>query len=153
MVRLALATRLLSLSSSTRSQLGLRSNVHLRVAKSSVAPTLVRPFAVAAKKDIFAPLDTFQRRHVGPDDNEVAKMLGSLGYKSMEEFIHDTVPQKIRIASGSVNNESISAYSESQLLKRARSLADANKPARSYIGMGYWNAVVPPVILRNVRYF
>lgn len=110
----------------------------------------VRGFATTSS-DIFAPLDTFQRRHVGPDDHEVTRMLETLGYKSMEEFIADTVPPKIRIASETVDNASIPAYSESELLKRARNLADANKPVRSYIGMGYWNAVVPPVILRNVR--
>jgi hypothetical protein len=110
----------------------------------------VRGFATTSN-DIFAPLDTFQRRHVGPDGHEVTKMLDALGYKSMEEFIADAVPPKIRIASDTVDNASIPAYSESELLKRARNLADANKPIRSYIGMGYWNAVVPPVILRNVR--
>lgn len=104
-----------------------------------------------ASKDIFAPLDTFQRRHVGPDENEITKMLRRLDYNSLEDFIHDTVPQQIRIPNKSLNNDAIAAYSESELLKRARDLAKVNKPVRSYIGMGYWNAVVPPVILRNVR--
>jgi glycine dehydrogenase len=113
----------------------------------------VRAFAAPASNGLdalFKPLDTFERRHVGPDPTEVAKMLDKLGYRTMDEFVNDAVPQKIRIAANTVNNDSIPPYSESELLKRARDLAKVNKPFRSYIGMGYWNAVVPPVILRNV---
>ncbi|KIM23950.1 hypothetical protein M408DRAFT_332015 [Serendipita vermifera MAFF 305830] len=116
---------------------------------------ITRGFATpAASRDaldaLFKPLDTFERRHVGPDASEVNKMLTKLGYQTMAEFVEDAVPQKIRIASTTVDDASIRPYSESELLKRARDLAKVNKPARSYIGMGYWNAVVPPVILRNV---
>ncbi|KAL1670687.1 glycine cleavage system P-protein-domain-containing protein [Schizophyllum commune] len=99
---------------------------------------------------LFAPLDTFTERHVGPDDSETSVMLSKLGYKSMEEFLGDAVPSKIRIASTTVDDSSIPAFSESELLKRARELAEKNKPMKSYIGMGYHNAAVPPVILRNV---
>ncbi|KAI5898036.1 glycine dehydrogenase [Schizophyllum commune H4-8] len=99
---------------------------------------------------LFAPLDTFTERHVGPDDSETSAMLSKLGYKSMEEFLGDAVPSKIRIASTTVDDSSIPAFSESELLKRARELAQKNKPMKSYIGMGYHNAAVPPVILRNV---
>ncbi|KAL1708787.1 glycine cleavage system P-protein-domain-containing protein [Schizophyllum commune] len=99
---------------------------------------------------LFAPLDTFTERHVGPDDSETSAMLSKLGYKSMEEFLGDAVPSKIRIASTTVDDSSIPAFSESEILKRARELAQKNKPMKSYIGMGYHNAAVPPVILRNV---
>lgn len=77
-------------------------------------------------------------------------MLSKLGYDSMDAFVADTVPQKIRVSSSSVSNESIPALSESELFQRAKELGKANKPVKSFIGMGYHNAVVPPVILRNV---
>jgi glycine dehydrogenase len=77
-------------------------------------------------------------------------MLKALGYDSLHAFIADTVPQHIRSDGSAVSNESIPPLSESELLKRVSELAAQNKPHRSYIGMGYWNAVVPPVILRNV---
>ena len=77
-------------------------------------------------------------------------MLNQLGYDSMEAFVEDTVPPKIRVSASSVSNESIPSLTESELHRRARELARANKPFKSYIGMGYHNAVVPPVILRNV---
>ena len=124
-----------------------------RTKKLGISLRTARAFAAPASnglESLFKPLDTFERRHIGPDSAEVNKMLSSLGYRTMEEFLDDAVPQKIRISSETVNDASIPPYSESELLKRARDLAKANSPFRSYIGMGYWNAVVPPVILRNV---
>ena len=77
-------------------------------------------------------------------------MLKQLGYDSVEAFVEATVPQHIRVPSSSLSNDTIPSLSESQLFTRARELAEANKPFKSFIGMGYHNAVVPPVILRNV---
>ena len=77
-------------------------------------------------------------------------MLKNLGYDSMDAFIADTVPPKIRISPSTVSNESIPVLSESELQANAKALGAQNKPFKSYIGMGYHNAVVPPVILRNV---
>ncbi|RDX51060.1 glycine dehydrogenase [Lentinus brumalis] len=103
-----------------------------------------------APSSLFAPLDTFGDRHIGPDDREVGYMLSKLGYDSMDAFVSDTVPEKIRSATNAVSNETIPALSESELLRRAKELGQANKSVKSYIGMGYHNAVVPPVILRNI---
>ncbi|KAH9836939.1 glycine cleavage system P-protein-domain-containing protein, partial [Rhodofomes roseus] len=116
------------------------------------APSISRRcFATATSpSSLLSALDTFQDRHVGPDGSEVKHMLSALGYESMDAFVDATVPSKIRVASSSVSNDSIAALSESELYKRARELAKANKPFKSYIGMGYHNAVVPPVILRNI---
>lgn len=77
-------------------------------------------------------------------------MLSQLGYESMDAFVAATVPSKIRVASAAVSNESIPSLSESELHRRARELGKLNTPVKSYIGMGYHNAVVPPVILRNI---
>ncbi|KAK1232416.1 glycine decarboxylase subunit P [Marasmius sp. AFHP31] len=99
---------------------------------------------------LFSPLDEFPERHIGPDDKETSHMLQKLGYKSMNAFIEDTVPPKIRVPSSTISNVSIPALSESELHARAKALGAANKPFKSYIGMGYHCAVVPPVILRNI---
>lgn len=107
--------------------------------------------AKAAQGSLFKPLDTFAERHIGPDASEQKKMLDALGYESMDAFIDASVPPSIRLSASPVNDTDIPALSESELLERARTLAKANKPFKSYIGMGYHNAVVPPVILRNVR--
>ncbi|KAG8925833.1 glycine decarboxylase subunit P [Tulasnella sp. 418] len=99
---------------------------------------------------VFASLDTFQDRHVGPNAHEAKKMLETLGYKEMEAFLNDSVPDPIRISADAVSNKSIPSLTESELIQRARALSRQNKAYRSYIGMGYHNAVVPPVIQRNV---
>ncbi|TIB42863.1 hypothetical protein E3P86_00215 [Wallemia ichthyophaga] len=98
---------------------------------------------------IFAPLDSFTRRHVGPRSAHVDQMLDSLGYTSFDHFINDAVPANIRIHD-SINDSSIPPLSESELLARAKQLGSQNKLFKSYIGMGYHNAVTPPIILRNI---
>ncbi|KAI0001679.1 glycine cleavage system P-protein-domain-containing protein [Russula vinacea] len=91
---------------------------------------------------LFAALDTFSDRHIGPDNAEAAYMLSKLGYSSMDAFVDEAVPPKIRIPADAISDKAIGPLSE----------ADGEKPFKSYIGMGYHNAVVPPVILRNVSY-
>ena len=68
----------------------------------------------------------------------------------MEDFVRDTVPPAIRVSPDVISDETISPLSERELFQRAKILGKGNKVMRSYIGMGYHNAVVPPVILRNV---
>lgn len=101
---------------------------------------------------LFSPLDSFPERHIGPDDAEASAMLSRLGYETMDAFVRDAVPNKIRVSTTSVSNASIPVLSESELHTRAKALGGQNKPFKSYIGMGYHAAVVPPVILRNVRF-
>ena len=79
-------------------------------------------------------------------------MLSQLGYDSMEDFLGATVPPKIRIADTNISDKSIPALSESELRARAKEIGNKNAQFKSYIGMGYHNAVVPPVILRSVSY-
>jgi glycine dehydrogenase len=115
--------------------------------------THIRPLASARPpSSLFSPLDAFPERHIGPDDLEVSHMLSTLGYDTMDTFVQDTVPSKIRVSANSVSNASIPAFSEAELHAKAKELGGQNKPFKSYIGMGYHNAVVPPVILRNVSF-
>ncbi|TFY74280.1 hypothetical protein EWM64_g9732 [Hericium alpestre] len=118
---------------------------------SSLRPAARRSLATAkAPPSLFAPLDTFPDRHIGPDDAEAAFMLSQLGYESMDAFVNEVVPPTVRVASTELTNEVIGPLSEIELNRRAKHLGTENKPFKSYIGMGYHNAVVPPVILRNV---
>jgi glycine dehydrogenase len=100
---------------------------------------------------LFAALDTFSDRHIGPDNAEATYMLSKLGYSSMDAFVDEVVPSKIRIPTDAVSDNVIGPLSEAELLTQAKLLGAENKQYKSYIGMGYHNAVVPPVILRNVR--
>jgi len=105
---------------------------------------------IKPQTSLFSPLDTFSERHIGPDDHETSAMLSKIGYATMDEFIQDTVPSEIRVSLDSLDNTAIPVLSESQLHARAQALSRENQRFKSYIGMGYHSAVVPPVILRNV---
>ena len=93
---------------------------------------------------IFAPLDTFTRRHVGPQPASVQKMLEYLGYESMDAFLKDCLPQDYSLEENAIRDEGaggIWALSEGELLRRAKEIGKKNKVTRSFIGLGYHQAV------------
>ncbi|KAL0095497.1 glycine dehydrogenase [Phycomyces blakesleeanus] len=96
---------------------------------------------------VFAPLDTFAPRHIGPDSNEIQAMLKQVGAKDMEEMLSKTIPSSIRSPKPLAIKEGIP---ERELLGRLKAIASKNKVHRSYLGQGYTDTVVPNVILRNV---
>ncbi|GAA5885999.1 hypothetical protein JCM6882_004228 [Rhodosporidiobolus microsporus] len=102
---------------------------------------------VVPRSSVFAPLDTFTRRHIGPQPASVQVMLDTLGYKTLDDFVDDCVPKEIRLAEDALGETR--ALSESELLRRAREIGKKNTVAKSFIGMGYHQAVLPQVILRN----
>jgi glycine dehydrogenase len=97
-----------------------------------------------------APTDTFVHRHIGPTDAEIARMLESLGYGSLEEFAAATVPATIRLKKPLELHGVKENAGEFETLRRLKELAEFNKVFRSFIGMGYHDTITPPVILRNI---
>ena len=93
---------------------------------------------------------TFADRHIGPRSEDIELMLTTLGYTSIEDFIEDVVPADIRLSSYFSLNGATHGLSESEALITLKELASQNKVFRSYIGMGYYNCFVPPVIQRNI---
>jgi glycine dehydrogenase len=91
--------------------------------------------------------DQFPPRHVGPSADEVQDMLDVLGVDSLEELTDQAVPAAIRTDRALDLPE---ALTESELLERARALGEENDDARSFIGMGYYGTVTPPVIQRDI---
>jgi glycine dehydrogenase len=91
--------------------------------------------------------DDFVRRHVGPDDDDVAHMLDVLGFDSLDELIDAAVPDTIRIDDALALGP---PARETDVLSRLRSLAERNTVYTSMIGQGYHGTVTPPVILRNI---
>jgi glycine dehydrogenase len=87
------------------------------------------------------------RRHVGPDAAEIARMLEALGYDSLDALIDATIPASIRMRRPLMLGPERSEY---ELLNELRRLAGKNQVLRSFIGMGYHDCIVPPVIQRNV---
>src|SRR5688572_10815315 len=94
-----------------------------------------------------APAESFVPRHVGPTDTDIAEMLATLGFASLDELINATIPSKIRYR-GSLDLPP--GRSEAQVLADFRAFAAKNRVFRSFIGMGYADCVTPPVIQRNV---
>ena len=92
---------------------------------------------------------TFESRHIGPTDTEVGKMLQTLGYKSLAEFVAAVVPDSIAIKTH-LAEVIPTALSENGAIKALRERANQNKVFRSAIGMGYYGTITPPVVLRNV---
>ena len=93
---------------------------------------------------------SFADRHIGPRSEDIERMLSTLGYASMADFIEDVVPADIRLSSPLRLNGDATGLSESEALTSLKKLASENKVFRSFIGMGYYNCFVPPVIQRNI---
>jgi glycine dehydrogenase len=99
------------------------------------------------KPDFFAPLDTFARRHLGPQPEEAAQMLGTLGYASLDALADDVIPPAIRLRRPL---DLPAARGEREALDALRGIMDQNKVAKSYLGQGYYDTITPPVIQRNI---
>ena len=91
--------------------------------------------------------DHFTSRHIGPSDGDVAAMLEVIGLPSVEALIDEALPQSIRLTR---TLDLDTALTETQALSHLQALAAKNEVRTSLIGMGYYDTMVPPVILRNV---
>jgi len=89
----------------------------------------------------------FASRHIGPQSDDVAKMLETVGASSLNDLMDATVPAGIRLEQP-MNLPSGCAEHES--LAELEQLANQNQTFRSMIGAGYYGTIVPPVIQRNV---
>src|SRR4051794_3984938 len=92
-------------------------------------------------------VDSFARRHIGPNEEEVRAMLRDVGFDSVGALIDATIPKDIRLEKQLNLPE---AKSEGEALAELRAIAQKNKIARSFIGAGYYDCITPPVIQRNI---
>ncbi|MDT7042438.1 aminomethyl-transferring glycine dehydrogenase [Candidatus Nitronereus thalassa] len=91
--------------------------------------------------------ETFPVRHIGSTDAEVQEMLEVLGLPSLDALVQATIPQDIRLQNP-LNLPS--QRTEQDVLGEMKTMAQQNTVYRSFIGMGYYDCVTPPVILRNI---
>ncbi|NEQ35117.1 MAG: aminomethyl-transferring glycine dehydrogenase [Okeania sp. SIO3I5] len=89
----------------------------------------------------------FSQRHIGPISEKIQQMLAVLGISSLDDLIDKTVPQKIRYQQPLNLPKSLS---ESAALAQIKEIISKNQVFRSFIGMGYYDCITPPVILRNI---
>ncbi len=97
--------------------------------------------------NLLRPPDAFIPRHIGPNPDQIQEMLQVIGVSSLEELIQQAVPNQIRMK-GRLNLPG--PRSESEVLAELRAMASQNRLFRSFIGMGYYGTITPPVIQRNI---
>ncbi|MGG4663777.1 aminomethyl-transferring glycine dehydrogenase [Providencia vermicola] len=89
----------------------------------------------------------FISRHIGSSEQQIKTMLDTVGASSLDNLMDKIVPKAIllpeppRVGGGATEQEA---------LAELKAIASLNKRYKSYIGMGYAPAVLPPVILRNL---
>jgi glycine dehydrogenase len=91
--------------------------------------------------------NNFARRHNGPFGDEINQMLEKIGVKSMDQLIDQTVPSSIRMKEPLDLPIGMNEY---QYLNHIKSVGAKNKLYKSFIGLGYYDTIVPAVILRNI---
>jgi glycine dehydrogenase len=91
--------------------------------------------------------DAFIERHIGPNDAEIAQMLGAIGYGSLEAMTDAIVPGQIKSQAPLALPTSIT---EEEALAKIRAIARKNKVFKNFIGQGYYGTLTPNVILRNI---
>ncbi|SAI69811.1 glycine dehydrogenase [Bordetella ansorpii] len=95
-------------------------------------------------------LDThtdFIPRHIGPSDDDQAKMLAVVGSNSLDDLIAEVVPPRI------LSTQPLdlpASRDETDVLAELKQIAGRNKVYRNYIGQGYYGTHTPNVVLRNI---
>ena len=89
----------------------------------------------------------FSDRHIGPRANDITEMLKVVNASSLNQLIDETIPENIHLGREMNLPE---ALSESRFVEHMQGVAKKNKNYRSYIGMGYFNTILPGVIQRNI---
>jgi len=91
--------------------------------------------------------DLLQARHIGVSEQDEAYMLQTIGVKSLDELIDQTIPASIRLEESIELPEPLT---ERQYAEHIGEIASKNKLFTSYIGQGWYDTCTPAVILRNI---
>ncbi|HSI71424.1 MAG TPA: aminomethyl-transferring glycine dehydrogenase [Gillisia sp.] len=91
--------------------------------------------------------DSFALRHIGPNESELQDMLSTVGVPTIDQLIYETLPDDIKLKSPL---KLAPALSENEYAEHIGELAAKNKVFKTYIGLGYHQAILPAVIQRNI---
>jgi glycine dehydrogenase len=91
--------------------------------------------------------DSFALRHLGPSENDLPKMLETIGVETLDQLISETIPSDIRLKKPLELEHIMTEY---EYANHIRLLGRTNKVFKSYIGLGYHPTIVPPAIQRNI---
>jgi len=89
----------------------------------------------------------FEKRHIGPSEEQINKMLEVVDVNDLDELIDQTIPESIKIKR-SLNLPL--PLTEPEFIEGFRNIAGKNQLFKSYIGLGYYNTYTPSVIQRNI---
>ena len=89
----------------------------------------------------------FSNRHIGINSSDKKQMLDCLKVDSIEQLISETIPSNIRLKNEMDLDPALSEY---DYLNHIEKLSKKNKVFKSYIGLGYNEAIIPSVIKRNI---
>src|ERR1700722_1447257 len=105
---------------------------------------------VKAPKQLDSRSDTFVRRHIGPSDADVERMLHDLGFSDLDALTDAAIPPAIRLNKPLNLPGASSRNGEFELVERLQAISEKNTILRSCMGMGYYDCITPPVIQRNI---
>ncbi|MDD5658126.1 MAG: glycine dehydrogenase (aminomethyl-transferring), partial [Elusimicrobia bacterium] len=105
------------------------------------------PATEAAEAVELPAAESFSERHLGPRPEEIAEMLRFLGLDSLSALSDQAVPSDIRLKRPL---HLPAALSEPEALVELKAMASRNQLWRSCLGLGYQEAVTPPVLQRNI---
>ena len=88
-----------------------------------------------------------ESRHIGLTPSDEKHMLEAVGAESMDALVRETMPADILLPEPIELEE---PYTEQVQLEMADATLASNVPARSYIGRGWYGAITPAVIRRNM---
>jgi glycine dehydrogenase len=91
--------------------------------------------------------NSFALRHIGPRESDLQNMMKIIGVESIDQLIYETIPDDIRLKH---SLDLAPAMTEYEFLNHITALGNKNKVFKSYIGLGYNQAIVPAVIQRNI---
>ena len=91
--------------------------------------------------------DSFALRHIGIRENDLPHMLKVIGVETLDQLIFETIPSDIRLKNNLILDEPMTEF---EFANHIAALGKKNKVFKSYIGLGYNQAIVPAVIQRNI---
>ncbi|ONM49684.1 aminomethyl-transferring glycine dehydrogenase [Nocardia donostiensis] len=91
---------------------------------------------------------SFADRHIGPDRDELRQMLDVVGVASLDDLAAAALPAGI--VDGGVLSALPGAVGEHEALAELAVFAASNTVATSMIGLGYYDTLTPPVLVRNL---
>ncbi|MCB0362807.1 MAG: glycine dehydrogenase (aminomethyl-transferring), partial [Bdellovibrionales bacterium] len=94
------------------------------------------------------PQLTLSRRHIGPSPSDHLSMLREMKLSSLSDLLDEVLPKTIRRKKNlDLPDEGLT---EQEFLARAKTIVRKNKIFKSYLGQGYYDTILPSVILRTI---